>query len=408
MNSNFARKQKIRLSLISLISFLLFADLITMIYLQSPIYTLIQYVCLMIVAGYVFFKIKYIKAQDLLFLVAMFMMAICIVISSCINYNNSDALRETVYYAMLIFVSGVFLIESGNMGKLDRALLGGKRYLLIVLVLNDFFMVVMPRTFYNISGRNIGTTLLGNKFNVSYAHLFLMFLLMFEEKNEKRRNKKVIIYALLMSILCVFIDCNTALLACWVFVMLYFLPEYLKKIASKPIIFIAVFFLSGFLLLTFSNILSWEPIQYFIVDILHRDSTLTGRMQVYSYIYSIISQKKWWGYGYGTNIVLKTSKWYANAQNALWDFIICYGSITAIFFIIYMMLSVCRYFKSSLNNIKKTNWIIFSMLYVYIFIGIGEITYNKQFFFFIALLWAVCLGNQNYILKNNRKKVRLR
>lgn len=208
-----------------------------------------------------------------------------------------------------------------------------------------------------------------------------------------------------MSILCAFVDCNTTLLACWVFVILYFLPEHLKMVASKPIVFIVIFFLSGFLLLSFSSILTWGPVKHLIVDVLHRDATLTGRMQVYSYIYRIVFQKKWLGYGYETNIVLSTSKWYANAQNALWDFIICYGFITATVLTVYMMMSVFRYFKYNKKEIKKSSWIIFSMLYVYIFMGIGEITYNKQFFFFIAVLWACCSVKSN---NTRRKKVRIR
>ena len=173
--------------------------------------------------------------------------------------------------------------------------------------------------------------------------------------------------------------------------MLYFLPENLRKIASNPITFIVVFFLSGFLLLFFSGILTWTPVRYLIVDILHRDATLTGRMQVYDYIYGIVSQSKWWGYGYYTDIFKKTSMWYANAQNAMWDFIICYGFITMVAMLVYMMSSVCKFSKNESSGcFRDTNWITFSMLYVYVFIGIGEIVYNKQFFFFIALLWAEC------------------
>lgn len=398
-------KSKQKISLTSFIAVFLFADLVTMQYLQSSMYTLIQYISLAIVVGYVLLKIKYIRVQDYIFLAAAFILAFCIVISSYMNHINPAALRSCIYYAALIFTMCIFLVESGNMGKLDKVLLGGRRYLLIVAALNDLLMLVMPETFYNISGRNIGTTLLGNKFNVSYSHLMLMFLLIFAEKNEKKRNKKVVIYAVLMSILCVFVDCNTTLLACWVFVILYFLPEHLKMVASKPIVFIVIFFLSGFLLLSFSSILTWGPVKHLIVDVLHRDATLTGRMQVYSYIYRIVFQKKWLGYGYETNIVLSTSKWYANAQNALWDFIICYGFITATVLTVYMMMSVFRYFKYNKKEIKKSSWIIFSMLYVYIFMGIGEITYNKQFFFFIAVLWACCSVKSN---NTRRKKVRIR
>lgn len=390
MNLKFLSKKTIKVAPISIISFLLFSNLISIIYIQSPLYTLIQYICLLIVFMYVVSKAKYVRAIDMLFLIPAFIMMACIVISSYLNHINSAALRESIYYAMLNFTMCMFLVEAGNTGKLDKLLLGGKIYLLILLTINDLLMIFMPRTFYNISGRDIGTTLLGNKFNVAYAHLILMFLLIYEEKNEKKRDKKVVAYVILVSVLCVFVECTTSLLASWVFLVLYFLPKNIKKIASNPLMFAGVFFLTAFLLLLFNGILEWAPIRYLIVDVLQRDITLTGRMNVYGYIYSIVSKSKWWGYGYGTDIVLRVSTWYANAQNALWDFIIRYGFITAITLFIYTMISVCKYFAYNLDCLRKRNWLIFAMLYVYLFIGIGEIVFNKQFFFFVALLWASC------------------
>lgn len=398
MNSKVTLKFPLKISIISIISVFLFADLITLGYFQSSIYTLIQYISLLIVGIFVLLQIRYIKFQDVVFLLVTLLMGLCIVMSSYINKVNSDALRASIYYAAFLFIMCTFLIEAGNKKVLRQVLLGGKVYLMIVLLINDVLMVIMPNTFYNISGRDIGTTLLGNKFNVSYSHLMLMFILVFLDENSKNRNKKVIVYAILLSILCLYVECSTTLLACWVFVILYFLPQHLRAFISKPVVCIIVFFLSAFLLLSFSGILSWGPVKYLIVNILHRDATLTGRMQVYPYIYRLVSSKKWWGYGYGTDIVLKTSIWYANAQNALWDFVICYGFITTVFLIIYMMFSVNRYSKYNTEKFENSSWLVFEMIYVYIFMGIGEITYSKQFFFYIALLWSVCS-----ILKNQRK-----
>lgn len=389
MNSKVTLKFPVKISLISIISVFLFADLITLGYFQSPIYTLIQYISLLIVGIFAILQIRYIKFQDVVFLLGALLMGLCIVISSYFNKVNPDALRGSIYYAALLFIMCAFLIEAGNQKALRQVLLGGKVYLMIVLLLNDFLMVAIPNTFYNISGRDIGTTLLGNKFNVSYSHLMLMFILVFLEERLKNRNKKIIVYAVLLSILCLYVECSTTLLACWVFVILYFLPENLKEFISKPIVFIIVFFLGAFLLLSFSGILSWGPIKYLIENILHRDATLTGRMQVYPYIYRLVSRQRWWGYGYGTDIVMKTSIWYANAQNALWDFVICYGFITTASLIIYMMFSVNRYSKCTTEKFRNSSWLIFEMVYVYIFMGIGEITYSKQFFFYIALLWSV-------------------
>ena len=171
MNSKVTLKFPLKISIISIISVFLFADLITLGYFQSSIYTLIQYISLLIVGIFVLLQIRYIKFQDVVFLLVTLLMGLCIVMSSYINKVNSDALRASIYYAAFLFIMCTFLIEAGNKKVLRQVLLGGKVYLMIVLLINDVLMVIMPNTFYNISGRDIGTTLLGNKFNVSYSHL---------------------------------------------------------------------------------------------------------------------------------------------------------------------------------------------------------------------------------------------
>lgn len=246
MNSKITLKFPFKMSLISIISVFLFADLITLGYFESPIYTLIQYISLLIVGIFVILQIRYIKFQDMMFLLSSLLLGLCIVIASYFNKVNPAALRGSIYYAMLLFIMCMFLIEAGNKKALRQVLLGGKVYLMVVLVLNDFLMVALPNTFNNISGRDIGTTLLGNKFNVSYSHLMLMFIFVFLEERLKKRNKKIIVYAILLSILCLYVECSTTLLACWVFVVLYFLPEDLKEFISKPSVFIIVFFFKCF------------------------------------------------------------------------------------------------------------------------------------------------------------------
>ena len=72
MNSKITLKFPFKMSLISIISVFLFADLITLGYFESPIYTLIQYISLLIVGIFVILQIRYIKFQDMMFLFRFF------------------------------------------------------------------------------------------------------------------------------------------------------------------------------------------------------------------------------------------------------------------------------------------------------------------------------------------------
>ena len=152
----------------------------------------------------------------------------------------------------------------------------------------------------------------------------------------------------------------------------------------------------------FANILSLEIVQNFIVNILHRDATLTGRMEIYPYIFQAFPSHKWLGYGYGTSIIETMSTWYSNAQNAFWDFVLRYGLLTMAFLLLLLLIVVVKY-----NNAQREKgynvflWLSFSMIYVYMFMGIGEIVYNKQFFFYIAMLNAYILY---YALEQHREK----
>ena len=225
----------LRVAFSTVIGVLLFANLVTIEYFASSIYTSIQYVFLLLILSYVFRKIYKVRKSDWCFILLIFVMGGLIVISSYVGNVVGYNLRASIYYATFTGVMCLFLIEARRVEKLKEVLIGGKLYLIVVLALTDMLMIVLPSKFYNISGRDIGTTLLGNKFNVAYAHLMLMFLSIFLEERLHVRNKKVIIYAIIVAGICKFCDCTTALLGCCLFVFLYFVPLKIKEVLSRPI-----------------------------------------------------------------------------------------------------------------------------------------------------------------------------
>lgn len=322
------------------------------------------------------------------------LMLLCIIFSTVHNQAVGYYIRASIFYGLLIFIMCYLLEIAQYKNRIEEFLNVGKKYLTMIITINDCLMLALPSKFYNISGHDIGTCLLGNKFVVSYWHLMLVFLAILLEKNEKKQKKKVIIYVFLLSCICVYIDCTTALLASWVLIILYFLPQNIKKILSNTIVYMLSFLISAFLLLMFDGILLWKPIQYLVVNILHRDATLTGRLQVYTYIFKLFLTHKWLGYGYGTDIVQKTSIWYANVQNGFWDFVIRYGLLTMLFLVLYMLFAVIRHAKLfHEKKSDKSNWLCFAMLYLYLFMGISEIVYSKLFLFYITLVAVICSEN---------------
>lgn len=378
----------LRVTFATVMGVLLFANLVTIEYFDSSIYTLIQYIFTILILSYTLRKVYKVGKSDWCFILSILVTSGLIVISSYIGNVVGYYLRASIYYATFTGVMCLFLIEARRVEKLKEVLIGGKLYLIAVLALTDMLMIVLPSKFYNISGRNIGTTLLGNKFNVAYAHLMLMFLSVFLEERLHVRNKKVVIYAIIVAGICKFCDCTTAMIGCCLFVLLYFVPPKIKEVLSRPIVVMSLFFLGAFLLLEFDGILMSKPIQYLIIEVLHRDGTLTGRMQVYPYALMLIADKPWFGYGFGTDIVKRVSIWYANAQNGLLDFVIRYGCLTAAALTFNVFSATAKNSKNNKHNLDGKNWLTLIMIYVYIFMGIAEITYGKVFFFYIILLYA--------------------
>lgn len=378
-------------SLFSVICLLFFVDFVTIEYISSPTYTLIQYILLIPILLYCFKNIKGIDKKYYFSGIVLLGIGGCIIYSSIYNGVEKFYIRAALFFACCIVLMWCILVIGQHKKKVFEFVSAGKRYLCLILFINDILMILFPSKFNNISGREIGTCLLGNKFVVAYWHLMLLFFLIISEHEQKKMNKKAIVYTIFYSGICIYLDCSTTLLAGWMFLVLIFIPPKVKNILSSTLAYYISFFASAFLLIFFQGILLWKPIQYLIVNVLHRDSSLTGRVEVYAYIFKLFSTNKWWGYGYGTDIVQKTSMWYANVQNGFWDFVIRYGLITMFFLMIYMFIAVNRCTKILVNKgDNKVVWLCYVMLYVYLFMGISEIVYGKLFLFYITLLEVMC------------------
>ena len=370
----------------------LFINLITIEYFASPIYTLLQYMTLLPVILYCIINIRKVPFFQWPILFAVSLLSFFIVISSCFNSVETYYIRAAVYEGVLYFLFFIFCILLVKNEEFKILGLAGKCYLIVVILINDLLMLMLPNTFYNISGRDIGTCFIGNKFSVAYAHLMLFFLLIFLEKKKRKRTQKIVLYALIMSALCILIECVTVMLAVWLVVLIYFLNPLFSKILSNAVIFAGCFFTSAFFLILFNEILSLNIVQFFLVNILHRDATLTGRLEIYPYIFRALSSHQWLGYGYGTSIIKDISTWYANAQNAFWDFVIRYGIITMATLIFLLLLIIHKYHKVQLKiGYNKTLCLLLSIIYVYMFMGMVEIVYNKHFFFYMAFFNAYIL-----------------
>ncbi len=372
----------------TIISFFLFQCIVPLHILESPTYTMVKYISLFMAMMYIAINAEKLLRHALIF-APVIGVGSGIILSTAINFDNQYNSRESIYYAILVFVFFSFLHILSQKSKLDCFYSAGRLYLILILAINDVLAILLPDIFYNVNGtQSIGTFIIGNKFNVAYAHLLLAVLCVMHRGKTIVKRDIALLVATAIVALCV--QCTTVFIACLILAIMYFLPHYFRVILSNPIVVIAFFFFFAFVLLMFSRLLYWEPIYNLITEILKKDITLTGRMDIYPRLYIIFLESPWIGYGHANTEVMDRTIWYANAQNGFLDFTINYGIITDIFLVLLIGVVVSQAYKAK-GYFSNILWLVLTMIYAYNFMGIVEICFSTYFFLYLSMFHAESL-----------------
>lgn len=306
-----------------------------------------------------------------------------------------------VWGAILLLVT---IIYTSDLMKVFRAtvyLLGIFTILLTVTYMfvyqSEIMFSTIYRTFTVFSFFNLATVILapnglfsygwqgasywfGGKFVTFYTYYIWLCLY-----SIKKRERNIITFALLLVVgllMCMRINCSTGIACVCVTLLLILGKKIIVKI--KPWM-LMVIVLGITTIMVFSNVLFNSPmIQYFVVNVLHRSSLMTGRVEIYNVFLKIMRTNIWLGVGYDNTIVMQnTTLGYLNAQNGILDVITQTGLIGLAPFVytIYAFLSNgYTYF----NNIENQLAAIFLM--GFFFCSFGEISFNAYFFFVLALV----------------------
>lgn len=135
------------ISIISMLSVLLFAELITINYFSSQTYTLLQYLMAIPILIYCIKNIHMLFNThiSIVMFLCILILGICIVVSSYINDVTAYNLRNAIYFAVLLCVMDMFVTIVGYKKKLDLLLNAGKIYLLFILIANDLLMFILRK-----------------------------------------------------------------------------------------------------------------------------------------------------------------------------------------------------------------------------------------------------------------------
>ena len=348
---------------------------------------ILKYVSLLIVGLYLLSNIKVIlqkKYFSLNFLSVLFVL--CIILFAFINRNTiSD---RNPFFASIVFsgyfLETLFLLEIfAEKNKIQKIISLFYNLTIITLIITDFLIFFVPSVY-----KAYGEYLIGTKFQVSYLHaqLIVLFLL---KNNIKRYNQveywvKFLFYWVLSIFISVYVNCNTGLLANVLLGVGFIVFKNRQRIFSNPVLIVLFLLICCSFLFFADSILKNEYVQYFIVDVLHRDLTLTGRTNIYEQIFQVLDGHWLMGYGYGSSYEVCTDTMgYANTQNGLLNWILECGILVAV--LIVAMLYV------AFSKIKKCGKFLFPSIiciYVYSLIASVEVTINAQFLFWILFIFT--------------------
>lgn len=226
----------------------------------------------------------------------------------------------------------------------------------------------------------------GGKFDVGYNMILLLFLLTASIRNE---NWKPWIEKLIITISIGFtmyvsykINSMTVLLGITTVLVISFWLAKTKK-QMTPRFMLGIFILTGGSILVMEFLLNISIVQNIITTILHREISLTGRMDIYKSIFSVILRHIWFGNGRTTTYATELIG-YSNLQNGLFQIIYLYGIFGAV-----MLCNLMYTYFKAVCKLPEYKWIL-AFVFGYMMCAVSEIVFDYTvYYYFLAISYAL-------------------
>lgn len=293
------------------------------------------------------------------------------------------SIKYLLYNSIGVFASSVYVQRIANTRHIKTLLRTFIILFLVVLVPTYIDIITTP-----IDKEALTEYSVGNKFNVGYYHLYLSAFYYFLNPRLKSKKHKLTLLLFLLLMICssIITQCSTMVVAALLFLFLsLFASEIIRDFLSSPkVIVISVILLDiGFFLFA-TWIMQSDLFQYIVTDLLNRDATLTGRLQVYADIRKTFTVSPWIGLGYGNSVVI--SRYFTNAydtQNGLIELFIQIGIIGVVVFLLLLYIASKNFEK---NGILRYPFV--AIIYTIIGISIVEIPFKLSFIFFLSFCFV--------------------
>ncbi|MBP3633295.1 MAG: hypothetical protein J6J43_01840 [Oscillospiraceae bacterium] len=307
--------------------------------------------------------------------------------ASSIGSTSVRPAVRLILYLVELFLLMIWLAEVGWGRRFLNFLF---HYVLILTLVTDLLLFSRLIVFSN---GDFESFLVGTKFTVSYFHMNLLTLWTMRRADQTysdRRARRVLIIGVpVVALVSIYVDCMTGVLGCLVLVVLFFLfgKTGMKKLVylNSPVVLLAAMVASVAFPFLAEQIVSVPFVTYVVETVLGRNSSLTGRMNIFGMFGRQMEGNWLWGFGFGNGNAASVELFgYANAQNALLNWILQTGIPATMLFVL-LMLTVFHFLSKSKNITRSMPLVI--LVYVYTILGAVEVTFSMSFILWIAVIY---------------------
>lgn len=295
-----------------------------------------------------------------------------------------------ILYLMETFFLMMVIAETGRSRSVLRFLFW---YVFIIVAINDFLLFTRLITFR--AGR-FENYLVGTKFSVSYLHMDLLTLWVINSKKPIRAyfsKWKVVLAAAYIMAVAIRVDCMTGVLGCLTLVILFMLidsPKRRKLLQfTSPTVLLLVMAASLLFVLVVDSITSIPFVTYLVEDVLGRDTTLTGRTNIYVMYVDRMPGHWLTGYGYGNGNEVAVSMFgYENVQNAFLQWVLQVG-LFATGALAALMVQIFRHLRKKRMRNQSRVLPLVALIYMFIILGTIETTFNMALILWFMLAFML-------------------
>lgn len=295
---------------------------------------------------------------------------------------------------LILYVAELFLLMvwTSERGSSRFALNFVFYYLLIITVVSDVLMfsgLIVFRT------GNIQCFLVGSKFTVVYFHINLLTFWFIKSRETLFGNRSIKYIAIVgitfIWFVSIYVDCITGILGCVIMIILFWFIQSRKQKTllklSSPAVMLSAMAASVIFPFVAGVVVSLPFVRHILLNVVNRSTNLTGRLNIYVDFVDGMHDHWLWGYGMGNaNTAAIRLFGYANAQNALLQWVFQLGVVGTACMVALMTTVLWRRNKS--NAVARSMPLV-CLIYLYIILGMIEITYSMSFLLLFGLLFLL-------------------